>query len=310
MNGIKVIYKPLLALKPAHIAIVGVLEQQCQSANLSERLPLPPVVLEHCLEELIFWQLVKREKDTIALTAQGKRCLAVWTATQSRGYWEFEDDGKWLLGEGTFQFADTLLNLHSVGLDVETGEKVSEADAMRAIKDQQSARTDSETYVRSGKCVEELKAAIGRGGSIEDALEAILDRTNSILDLNRVCEQLSCISDFEVVNDKLNRMEFLKAISRKKSGQIRQIQRQQRKGQRAVWVILAQWYRQNDGLLGNLACKCPAALRCVSTVGVPLWEEEKKLPAFAEGDERQPELANTNDGFLSWLGGVVSSVFR
>lgn len=311
MKGIKVIYKPILALKPTHIAVVCVLEQPCQSNELSGRLPLPEIVLEHVVEELSCWQLVARNGEGLGLTADGKFALTALKATQKNGFWDCADDGTWILGEGKFQLPETLTDLGSAGWNSETGEILNEATALNAIKERQAALAASDAYVSSGKCGDEITAALQKGRSFDEAVESMMDRAFSVIHLNRMSDQLVA-SLANSKSRKENHSESLKVISSQKKARLRRIQRLQRDGQRAVWVIFARWLRQRDGILGELVRQHPSAFRCVSTIGVPLWEDEKEpeTPTFSRFEPQQSDAVNSNGGFLSWIGDMVSSILR
>ncbi|NJK91586.1 MAG: hypothetical protein HC904_07035 [Blastochloris sp.] len=302
MIGVKVIYKPLLSLKPTHIAMICVLDKPCQIKELSECLPLPNVILEHAIEELAFWQLVTENENGLELTNNGKVAFAVLQATEKNGFWKCEDDGKWILGEGKFELPETLVDLDSVEWNPETGEILSEATALNAIKESQSALTTSDAYASNGKCVSEFESALKDNGKLDEAVERIMAHTFSVLHLNRVSNELE---DF-ISNLKLPKEDYsgpLKIISTKKKNRMYQIQHLQRDGQRAIWVILAQWLRQRSGVLGELIIQHPSAFRCISTIGIPLWEEEGKAetPAFSQLDREQTDVADSGDVFYIGL---------
>ena len=122
---IRVFYRPLYKLRYLHIALLALLKVPASVTELSEKLRVQQIIIDHALDDILSWSLACSNVGTIELTDRGRRCGVVWLMTDKRGFWEFEDSSGWPLGDGVFSFRKPLRSLEDAGLNSETGEVLS-----------------------------------------------------------------------------------------------------------------------------------------------------------------------------------------
>ena len=305
---ITVHYKPLEALRPIHITILAVAETTPSLHSIGETLGVPIMLLEHAADDLVAWQMVSVADQQLKLLERGVRCVAVWASTDRRGFWNIDNDDRWVLGKGVFSFRDPLKFLADAGLDPETGNILSEAEAIKTLKNYQRSVQLVEKEIQD----ESLRARIietdHANGDLAELIESSLGRAKTRLHLNRLCRQAE--SAFEKISaeatQKTRRFsEFKRLLHQQKSSAEKSVN-QSRETQGFTRMLLASWLNQREGFLREVAVAEPCALFIRSDQGDVSWIEDtpREMPSHQEF------LPGKTQSVFDTVSNFIGSLFR
>ena len=289
---IRIHYKPLEGLKAIHIAVLASLKQPAGSKDLPLRLSIPQMMLDHAVDDLLAWSLVRPVAQNLVLTEQGNRCVAVWTTTDKRGFWEVKDGSGWLLGKGAFSFRKPLKSIEYANLNPETGDLVNEKDARERLKEQLLGHIQIEKEIKQESLRDQLLKGAQNGQELSGIIRDTLTRAKTRSQLNRLCRLAESALDQLLWSNvehngfpaKDNFAKFRATISAVKGELQREIRDEESKLQELTDVLLAAWLADRAGLLNEIARSEPGALVCRSEFNDFSWMEERpatKLPQEA-----------------------------
>ena len=309
---IQIQYRPLIGLKPLHLALMGVTEVPGGAEDFEARLSLPRMMVEHAIDDLVAWKLAVRDSFQVALSSRGKLALSVWVVTDKTGCWQFEDDGTWLLGKGKFSFRSPLALLSDAGLDPETGEVLSDANAKEIVKSFFRDRTEADRRISDKVISEQLKEAIQKKANLTEIISAEFSKAVTILQLNQMSKMAlkSLIDGLEGNRDSTQRSgdevakKLRDEVAQSKVEYTRTIKDREMNLHSARRVLLADWLKRMEGLLKSVAEADPGSLLVVSECGDVSWTEERSAPEAVEVD------MPAEDSFFAGLGKLIGSFFR
>ncbi len=309
---IQVHYRPITGLKPLHLALLGVAEVAGGIADFEARLSLPRMMVEHAVDDLGFWQFAERHDSELHLSAKGTRALSVWVATNKKGYWQFADDGTWLLGKGKFSFRPPLAFLDDAGFNPETGDVLSESEAKESLQAFYRQRAEIEKRISDKIIIRQLDAALQKNGELCDVIGAELSKAVTILQSNQMNQMISIWLTEALAGkqDSGNRSadgtlrKCRQVMAKAKEEGARTIRDREVALQSTTRALLGGWLKRKDGLLQSIAVADPNSLLIVSECGDVLWTEERPNPGIGE------EVTSSKQSFFSNLGTLIGSLFR
>lgn len=313
---IRVHYKPLDALRPMHVALLASLNPPTSSLKVASSLSVPQMVLDHAVDDAVAWSLVAPIGDALALTVKGNRCVAVWAATNKRGFWEFEDGAGWLLGKGVFSFRKPLKSLEDAGLDAETGNLLGENDAKSRLKEYQRATLRLEDEIKQEALRQCLIQAFQDGKDLAPVVEKSLVQARTRLQLNQLSRlaegalvELQQAATEQPLKDRTNALgEAHKTIKRLIHEVQWQIRDHESATQEVTRVLLAAWLARREGFLREITESEPDSLFVRSEYGDFSWMDERPIP-----DEEPPQQNNSSaapDSVVDKIRKFIGSFFR
>jgi hypothetical protein len=320
---ITVHYKPLEALRPVHISILAVAESTSSLDSIGEILGVPLMLLEHAADDLVIWKMISITNRQVELHERAFRCVAVWAATDRRGFWNITNDDKWVLGKGVFFFRDPLMSLNDATLDPETGKVLTEAQALKCLKDYKISIERLEVDIQTNAIRTEIIKTISTNGDMSNAIESSLGRAKSRLQLNRLYRQAdAAFDDFFVAetNQRGKSHEFKRLLQHKKSKVEQSIMRLHRETDGFTKLLIASWLKQRDGLLGEIAATDPNAILIRSeqedvswTKEVPREQQIKHQPKInipTQSEANKPTQSEKNPSIIDDVFEFFGSFFR
>lgn len=308
---ITVHYKPLEALRPIHISILALADTTSSLDSIGETLGVPSMLLEHATDDLVTWQMVSFEDHQVKLLERGVRCVAVWASTDRRGFWTIENDDLWILGKGVFSFRDPLKSLADAGLDPETGNVLSEAEATKSLKDYKRAVQRVEADIQEDAIRAKIIETSTTNGNLDEIIETSLGAAKSRLHLNRLCRQAeAALADIfqDESHQKGRPTESKRILQQQQSRAEQSMTRQFRETDRFRKVILASWLEQRDGFLGEVASTEPSALLIRTEQGDLALLDETPLEQTINNrhqmnhDSQPPNNSSIFDDVLNFVG--------
>lgn len=258
---IRVHYKPLDALRPMHMALLASLNLPMCRLKVASNLSVPHMVLNHAVDDAVAWSLIAQTGDALSLTDRGSRCVAVWAATDKRGFWEFGDGAGWLLGKGQFSFRKPLKSLNAAGLDAETGNLLVESDAKNRLKEYQCANLKLDEEIKEEVLRHRLIQTFQDAKELAPVIEQALTQARTRLQLNQLIRlaeyalaDLQRASTDQSLADRTNSLvEAHKVIKRLRHEVQWQIRDHESAMQDVNRVLLAVWLAQQKGILKDIA---------------------------------------------------------
>lgn len=183
---IQIYYRPLMGLKPLHLAVMGVMESSGDLDVMASRLALPLMMVEHAIDDLVSWKLADRKDSRVVLSVIGERSVNVWRVTDNNGYWQVKDDRNWLLGKGKFSFRSPLARLIDAGLDPETGEILSASEAEETLRSFYQKRATVDEQISGQHIAKRLARAIQKRQGLASVIGVELGNCVTVLQLNQV----------------------------------------------------------------------------------------------------------------------------
>jgi hypothetical protein len=312
---ITVHYKPLEALRPIHISILAVAETTSSLHSIGETLGVPAMVLEHAADDLVTWQLISVKNQQVKLLERAVRCVAVWAATERRGFWSIENDDRWVLGKGVFFFRDPLRSLADAGLDPETGNVLAEAEAIKSLKDYKRAVQRVEEEIQADAIRARITETITKNGDLSETIATSLGGAKSKLHLNRLCRQAEAALE-EIsrgdAHQKGRPTEFKRLLQQQKSQAEQSMTRQYRETDGFTKLLLASWLKQRAGFLGEVASTEPNALLIRSELGDVSWLDEtpRGQPVNHRPQLNRGSQTDKNSSIFDDVLNFVGSFFR
>jgi hypothetical protein len=312
---ITVQYKPLEALRPIHVSILAVSETTPSLDSIGDMLGVLPMLLEHAADDLVAWKMISVENRQVSLSERAVRCVAVWAATNRRGFWSIENDDRWVLGKGVFFFREPLKSLADAGLDPETGNVLSEAEAIKSLKEYKRAVQRVEKEIQGDVIRARISKTITTNGNLAETIETSLRGAKSWLHLNRLCRQAEValveISGSEP-HQKGRITEFKRLLQQQKSQAEQSLNRQFRETDVFTKLLLASWLKQRAGFLGEVASTEPNALLIRSEKGDVEWLDQtpKKQRLNHRHQVNHDSQPTTNPSMFDDFFKFVGSFFR
>lgn len=326
---IRIHYRPLEGLKPIHIAVLASLTQPADGKDVIRRLSIPQMMLDHALDDLLAWSLVRAVAQKFVLTGKGNRCVAVWTATDKKGFWEFKDGSGWLLGKGVFSFRKPLKSIKYANLNPETGDLVNEKDARERLKKQLLDHIQIEKEIKQEALRDQLLKGAKQGQDLSGIVRDSLTRAKTRSQVNQLCRLAeSALDQLQHANvglkGSLGKDTFAKiraTIPKVKGEFQREIRDQESNLQELTDVLLAAWLADRSGLLNEVARSEPGALVCRSECNDFSWMEDRPAtrlphearikPQRASPAPREPERQKAAEPEpQSLVGSILNWLFR
>lgn len=311
---ITVHYKPFESLRPVHLAALVGVEAGLSMADLAKTFGLPPLVLQHAVEDLSDWEMLSFQGDRVQLQSRGSRCVSVWTTTKQRGYWEFPDPVDWELDKGTFFFRRPLEKLGEAGFNPETGGSISLKKATEVQRTYLTEKKRLEVEILKESVAARIAADCQSGEIPEDAIYSLLCRAKTRLHLNQICRMVESAiagshSDEARPNGWESKARKIMAKARNKAE--RAIRDEQRVMQPVQEILLATWLSKRKGLLQELSDEDPCSILLRSDASSS--PQTKKAPAkrtWTEANLRQEHAVGEWDSVLNGLKGIVKDLFK
>lgn len=313
---IRVHYKPLDALRPMHLALLASLNPPTSRLKVASNLSVPEMILDHAVDDAVAWSLVAQTGDALALTERGNRCVAVWAATDKRGFWEFEDGSGWLLGKGLFSFRKPLKSLDAAGLDAETGNLLAECDAKDRLKKYQRANLQLDVEIKQEALRHCLIQTFRDAKELAPVIEQALTQAKTRLQLNQLIRLAECAlvelqqaGTDQLLADRRNAIgDANKMIKRLRHEVQWQIRDHESATQDLTRVLLAAWLAQQKGFLKEIAESEPDSLLVRSEFGDFSWMDERPIPEVEPNYQSPSSPASTS--FVDRVGEFIGSFFR
>ena len=282
MPPLDVHYKPLAALKPAHLVVIGLLDGAKTLGQIERELPLPSAILHSALEDLLAWGLAENGSFKFQLTHSGSQCRLVWLATDKTGRWSFADDGSWLLGKGKFSFRPPISCLEEASLDCETGKIITVRDATKLVRSFFHQRQSVERDICENIIQKKLAEGANSDPNVAKLLRELLAGAATIRQLTQLSRQaLSALSELFEATSKSpepadsSKVKAVQEAVPKMVETIRwAIKKHEKAFQSASRILVADWLSKREGLLKSLAVESPSSLLVVSDCGDIILEYE------------------------------------
>lgn len=214
-----------------------------------------------------------------------------------------------------FSFRDPLKSLADAGLDVETGNVLSESEAVKTLKSYQHALQLVEQEIQSETLRANIIEVSQANGDLAGLIESSLGRAKTRLHLNRLCRQAeSAFVEKSVAASLQNGQsrEFKQFFQKQRSLVEKSILNQSREAHGLTRPLLATWLSQRDGYLGEVASAEPCALLIRSDQGEVSWLDEtpRELPINHEPQVIHGSQTNKNPTIFDEVIDFVGSLFR
>ena len=267
------------------MAALAVLSDRSAREGLNEKLSAPAILIGEVVEDLLAWGMVSEEVGVLRKTEASRRCTDIWWATTKRGYWEFEPDHNWLLGEGTFGFRGPLNHLADAGMDIETGVRCEPAMARQRIAEFRSDTQQLEGFLKGEPFIRslllylihaEVANSVSELSVIQTAFELACKRSQANRIHGLLVKVLSEISAGMPENQKTKaRVRAIEThIDNFRTHAVRHSTRKREADMQITEeVCLAAWLSGRKGLLREVAESQPRALFARCDLGQSTEEE-------------------------------------